>query len=518
MNKAIIYARFSSHNQKEESIEGQIRICEDYAKRNNLTVIEQYIDRATTGTNDNRPDFQRMVKDSAKGHFDTVIVYKFDRFARDRYDSANYKRKLAQNGVRLVSAQENIPDSPEGIILESMLEGMAEYFSAELSQKVKRGKYEAAMKCKYAGGFIPLGYKVNPETKIFEVDEEKAPVIRQIFEKYVSGVKNRTIFGELNAMGFQTQRGVAFTNGTITGILRNPAYKGTYISGEVVIEDGFEPIVEKELWEKAQERLEKRKLSPASGKAKIPYLLSGKAYCGYCGQKMLGNGGTSANRKLWRYYSCKGRMKKTGCEKDHIRQEVLEDFVASSVVNFLSDKPTLEKIAADVEILAKKDSVQEEKLKLLTNQLKEVKTQKENYLKAIGQGIFAGGVQEKLVELDKQEIELGDEILRQSTTRPELTKEHVLFMLDELVSNVQSGGEICKEKLLQDFIHSVQVRDDVVVIRFNMYDSDEEIVSSAFTWGDCCSDSKSSALTDKSIPEQPQYTIIGGTVFLYCCF
>lgn len=154
--KAVIYARYSSDNQREESIEGQLRECLEYAAKNDITVIANYIDRAMTATSDNRPDFQRMIKDSYKRCFDMVIVWKLDRFSRDRYDSAHYKHILKKNGVKVVSAKENIGDGPEGIILESMLEGMAEYYSAELSVKVKRGLKENALKAKVNRRANPL--------------------------------------------------------------------------------------------------------------------------------------------------------------------------------------------------------------------------------------------------------------------------------------------------------------------------------------------------------------------------
>lgn len=131
MNKAVIYARYSSDTQTEQSIEGQLRVCQQYAKANNILIVGTYIDRAMTGTNDLRPDFQRMIKDSSKHQWDMVIVYKLDRFSRDKYESTIHKHTLKENGVKLVSAMENIPDSPEGIILESLLEGMNQYFSSE---------------------------------------------------------------------------------------------------------------------------------------------------------------------------------------------------------------------------------------------------------------------------------------------------------------------------------------------------------------------------------------------------
>ena len=163
--KAVIYARFSSHNQTEQSIEGQVRVCEEYCAGRGFKVVGVYADRALSGKTDNRPEFQRMIADSGKRLFDAVIVYKTDRFARNKYDSAIYKRELRQNGVQIFYAAEAIPDGPEGIILESLMEGLAEYYSAELSQKIKRGMNESALKAQSTGSGRPLGYKVDSEKR-----------------------------------------------------------------------------------------------------------------------------------------------------------------------------------------------------------------------------------------------------------------------------------------------------------------------------------------------------------------
>ena len=158
--KAVIYARYSSDSQREESIDGQIRECTEYAERNGITILGSYVDRALSARTDDRPDFQRMIKDSEKHTFDVVIVWKLDRFARNRYDSAHYKAALRKNGVKVISATEKISEGSEGILMEAVLEGMAEYYSAELSEKVVRGLTENAYKCKFNGGTLPLGYTI----------------------------------------------------------------------------------------------------------------------------------------------------------------------------------------------------------------------------------------------------------------------------------------------------------------------------------------------------------------------
>ena len=182
----IIYARYSSDNQREESIDGQIRECKEFAEKNDIRIIDTYIDRALSAKTDNRPSFQQMIKDSSKGLFDVIIVWKLDRFARNRYDSAHYKNILKKNGVKVISATEAISSGAEGILLESMLEGYAEYYSAELAEKINRGLTENALKCKYNGGSVAFGYMIDDEQH-FQINPTLAPVVLNIFNDYISG-------------------------------------------------------------------------------------------------------------------------------------------------------------------------------------------------------------------------------------------------------------------------------------------------------------------------------------------
>ena len=192
MKKAVIYARYSSDSQTEQSIDGQLRVCKEFAEKNGYEIVAEYIDRAMTGTNDNRPDFQRMIKDSFNKKWEYVLVYKFDRFSRDKYQSTLHKHTLKQNGVKVVSAMENIPNTPEGIILESLLEGMNQYYSAELSQKVKRGLKESRIKGLFTGGPTPYGY--NVKDKKVSINEEQANIVREyMFNQYYSGNRIKDI-------------------------------------------------------------------------------------------------------------------------------------------------------------------------------------------------------------------------------------------------------------------------------------------------------------------------------------
>ncbi len=282
----VIYARFSSHTQNEQSIEGQIKYCEEYAKRNNYNIIKIYIDEARSATSDNRPQFKQMIEDSKGKAFQGILVYQLDRFARNRYDSATYKAKLKKNGVKVLSARENISDDASGILMESVLEGMAEYYSAELGQKVTRGMDINAEKGFYNGGPIPLGLKLKEVPlplgangkiickKKFVIDEEKAPIIQEIFKMYINESTMADIIRYLNEKGIKTSQGNEFGKSGIRTIISNKKYIGinshkSKTSNEVKEYPNSIPrIIEDNIFYKAQEKLAKNKEAPSRRKSR----------------------------------------------------------------------------------------------------------------------------------------------------------------------------------------------------------------------------------------------------------
>lgn len=254
---AVIYARYSSHSQREKSIKGQLRECREYADRNGMTVVGSYIDRALFAKTADRPEFQRMIKDSAKGLFEIVLVWKLDRFSRDWYDSAHYKHILKKNGVKVVSAKEHISEGPEDIILESMLEGYAEFYSAELSEKIHRWQKENALKGKNNGGGIPLGYALDKQTQKLIIDPETAPLVVEIFTRYADGETVRSIIEDFNARGLTTRKGKPFSMSSVNALLKNRKYIGEYRYQDVIIPGGVPAIVSEDLFCRVQQRMEK---------------------------------------------------------------------------------------------------------------------------------------------------------------------------------------------------------------------------------------------------------------------
>ena len=343
MKTAVVYARYSSDNQTEQSIEGQLRVCEQYAKNNDILILDTYIDRAMTGTNDNRPDFQRMIKDSEKHEWQYILVYKIDRFSRNKYETAKYKRILKDNGVKLLSAMENIPDTPEGIILESLLESMAEYYSAELSQKVKRGMNETRLKGNFTGGYILYGYKVVNHKII--IDEDQAPIVRYIYEQYARGVFVTDIIAELNAKHIYN-RNKPFARNTVYKILKNEKYFGIYRHNDEVYDNIYPAIITPEIYEQVRDKVKLNRYGKRS--TETVYLLRHKLFCGYCGQPISAECGTTSNKQKRRYYKCLGRKRHNGCQKSMIRKEVLENFILDNIVKVLQKPQTMESIVNNI--------------------------------------------------------------------------------------------------------------------------------------------------------------------------
>ena len=384
--KAVIYARYSSDNQREESIEGQLRECTAYCKKNNITILRTYIDRAMSAKTDHRPDFQRMIKDSAKGLFDVIIVWKLDRFARNRYDSAHYKAQLRKYGVKVLSATENISEGPEGIILESMLEGMAEYYSAELSEKVIRGHTENALKCKYNGGTPTFGYVIDKD-KCYQIDPHTAPVVLESFTRYANGATMKEVMQYLVESGFTTVRGRKIDLNFISRLLKNRKYIGEYSYRQIVTPGGIPAIVSQDLFDRVQQRLEVNRKAPARHKAEDDYLLTTKLFCGTCGAMMVGESGTSASKgRKYHYYRCVNTKKNKTCSAKHksVRKLPLENAVVNATMAKVMDDNFVEYISDAVMDLQGRESSE---LPALRQRLAETERGIENMLNAIRWGL-----------------------------------------------------------------------------------------------------------------------------------
>ena len=328
----VLYMRYSSEKQSEQSIEGQDRVCTEYCNRKGYTIVGKYIDRATSAFHDvnKRVEFLRMIKESKDKIFEKVVVYKLDRFARSRDDATTYKAILRRNGVRVESATELITDRPESIIMESVLEGMAEYYSAELSEKVKRGMHESALKCQANGGIIPYGYAVKDKKYIVEPYESE--IVKEVFRRYSYGELISSIVRDLNERGLRNRDGKPFTTKTFQNALKNRKYLGIYKYGDVEVQDGMPRLVDDETFERVAENISRKQAGYS--RAKVDYVLSGKLFCGLCGTQMIGDSAYS-HGKMYNYYTCK-EHRRGSCELAPIKKEPIEDAVVRDTMELLT--------------------------------------------------------------------------------------------------------------------------------------------------------------------------------------
>ncbi len=454
MKTAVIYARYSSDNQSEQSIEGQLHVCEDYAKRNDIVILDTYIDRAMTGTNDNRPDFQRMISDSKCKSWDYVLVYKFDRFSRNKYETAKYKHILRENGVKVISAMENIPDSPEGIILESVIEGMNQYYSEELSQKVRRGMKETRAKGNFTGGFIIYGYKVQDHKVV--IDDERAEIVRFIFEQYSIGVYVKDIIDDLTARGI-FNRGKPFARNTVYKILKNEKYSGIYHHNGEEFDNIYPQIVPTDVFCKVREKVAANK----NGKASVMtrYLLKNKVICGYCGKPMTGISGTSKTGVTSHYYRCKGKI--NHCEQPMIRREVLDETVLNAVASELSDQATRDRIVA--RLLALQDELigNNPALQLLQKEKRNAETALANVMKAIEMGIMNQTTNKRMKELEATVEDLERKLLiEESKSAVKLTEKQIREFYTEAL-------KLAAPSVIEVLVKKVILYGDTVQIYYN---------------------------------------------------
>lgn len=461
--KAVIYARYSSDNQREESIEGQIRECTAFAEKNGITILRHYIDRAFSAKTDNRPEFQNMIKDSGKRLFDMVIVWKLDRFARNRYDSARYKATLKKNGVKVVSATEVISEGAEGIILESVLEGYAEYYSADLSEKVIRGMTDNALKCKYNGGTLPIGYTIDSEQH-FQLDPLTAPFVLETFKKYDEGWTIHSIREWLNEQGLKNTRGQKMSYNSVGHLLHNRRYIGEYSYRDTVIPDGIPAIVPKDLFDRVQGKLEKNKKAPARHKAEDDYLLTTKLFCGYCGAYLCGESGTSRTGKVHHYYKCVSvKKKRTECHKKPVKKDWIEDLVVSEAMKMVMDDKAIEAIVSMLMDLQDRENVS---LPLYEQQLKEAELGIQNLLNAIQQGILTKSTKSRLEELEAVKEDLETKIACEKLAKPKVSAEFMTFWLHRF-RKLDVRQKTHRKMLIDTFINAIFLYDDRMVITFN---------------------------------------------------
>lgn len=448
MRTAVIYARFSCSKQREESIEGQLRVCRKWCDDNGYEVVAEYCDQARSGLTDDRPQFQLMI--SRAGESDIVLVYAMDRFSRDIYDAPMYKKRIRDAGARVVSATEAMPDGPEAMLFENLYEAMAAMESARTSRRTKRDMRGNALKCLHNGVRV-FGYKVGPDGR-YEIDEEQAPFVREAFERRATGEPTNSIAADFARRGVRTYTGKPCGHTMIYNMVRNEKYKGIYIWDDVRIEGGMPRIVSDDLFDRARN-------APTS-KSRVKedwgdYALTGRALCGTCGKNLRGTSGRNNQGRKYEYYQC-------SCRAKRIRREQLEAVCVNGIRELLADEETARMIARMVA-----DSIdtseEDAKLSVARSALRDANRGLENLLRAVESGVIVPGTMERVAELEAQRDAAKREIETTVADAPDV---------DDFAEFLMHGSTLDDRTLMDAFVYQVWLFEDEIVVTLN-YDEEK---------------------------------------------
>ena len=377
---------------------------------------------------------------------------------------------LQKNGVKVISATEKISQTPEGILLESLLEGMAEYYSAELAEKVTRGLTENALKCKYNGGTLPIGYAID-ENQFFIIDPLTAPAVLDAFKHYAEGATMQQITDELNLRGVRTKKNTRITLNTVTRMLHNRRYIGEYKYSDITTPNGIPPIVPVDLFERVQDMMKANKKAPAKHKAEDEYLLTTKLFCGKCKCLMAGESGTSHTKHVHRYYKCVSVKYHRGCDKKTVRKEWIEDIVINEIRKFLYDDEAIDEM---IKLVMQAQRQENKKLPLLKKELRSVEKGINNMLNAIQDGIYNSSTKRRLDELEERKEALETEIANEQLIKPLLEPKKLKFYFINL-RKLDTTKLEDRRSLINNFVNAVVLHDDRIDFVFNYQDGTKTV-------------------------------------------
>lgn len=457
----VIYARYSSHAQKEESIEQQVKECLEYAEARNIQITHIYADEHITGKTERRPQYQQMMKDAEKGEFQTLVAYKSNRISRKMLHALIAEAKLEDSGIKTLYAKEEFGDHAAGRFAQRMMMNVNQFYSENMAEDIKRGLMDNARECK-VNNEVAYGYRRGEDGK-YAIDEEKAPVVREIFERVLRGDTFMDIARDLNMRCIPAKRGKEWNKGSFHAMLKNDVYIGTYRYAGIVVEGGVPPIIEEEVFYAMQNHLVTKK-NPKGRKRNIcDYLLTGKLRCGHCKSFMVGISGTSKMKVLHYYYTCNKRRTEGACDKKAVKKEWLETLIAEMTKDFIARDDVIQWIA-DSAMRFQKEACKDSEIQALEDTLAENKKAIKNIMTAIENGIFTESTKDRLLERENE----NKEIERTLRIAREINQPQEREQIVDALGSLRDGdvADVEYQKHLLNFVKAVFLWDDKIEIHY----------------------------------------------------
>ncbi len=501
--KAVAYCRVSSERQAEKdlSIPAQIKAIKEYASRNGYEVIREFVDEAETGRSAERPAFTEMIALAKVKHppFDTILTWKFSRFARNRTDSVVYKSLLRRRGIRVISINEPVEDTPSGRMFEGMIEVMDEFYSADLALNVTWGMKEVAKRGYHYGCRPPYGYSIvkvkegEADRSTLHPDDTEVPVVRRVFTEAAAGRGCKSIAKRLNNDGLRTRTGKRWTTNGVLLILRNETYVGVQVWGrrkgneKIRVEASWPAIVNRATFDKVQSLVTDRAPNVIHPRrVNSPYLLSGLVRCGICNRAMVGR---SAKSGQYFYYRCDAANKSGDdkCPGHWIPRSKIEGFVIDRIRNhILTNENLAELVRLTHEEMHAGAQAEKDRLEHLMKQIANADSRLERLYEALETGSFASEeLAPRIRQLQARKRELEEE--RNTTDAAlhlrvaELPDIETIKAYVEDLKSVLASSEILEQRaFLKSFVKEIEVGNSELTIRYTLplppEGTDEEVI------------------------------------------
>lgn len=450
--KAVIYARYSSDKQTEDSIEAQLRACQEFAAQKGHVVSHVYIDRAKTGKNDRRPEFQKMMHDAESGDFSLLLIHKYNRFARRVSDHVKYEDRLNSYGVELIAVAENFGHGKESIIMKALMRSLSEYYIMDLADETRKGLRETALKGLHAGGVAPFGYDVVDQKYV--INPLEAIYVKKIFNAALERRGYVDLIAEMAQNGIRGKRGKPIKYTQIYEILRNEKYTGVYAYSSTeesrrtdrrrkpnaIRVDGALPvIIEKALFQEVQKIMDERKQTGT----KTNYLCSGLVYC-ECGAKMHVFKSVRKGHE-YAYYRCSAK-----CGAPSLRVPDVDD-AAKRYLKTLLSKATQEEISAALRLYHRRSG---DAAKIFRQTLNAKISEKQRQYDALLSNLSAGTLPVDIVQdIGNRMQSLQSEIASLENTEPPAD-----FTVDQIKSWLDSLKSSSDEKAVRLLISRINVK------------------------------------------------------------